>query len=227
MHLRRVVQRQGVHRQIALRQVQGRDRALVLVAERLVRHHRPLRQGGGPGGVQQLRQPGRVPGAGEGPGSGGLRRFGEEGEEGAGRVAQRAYGEPVRDPPGRLGVREDEGAPGVLQDVREVLPGEVLVDGDVREPGPGAGEEGEEVGVGVVPEGRDPVPLGQPVAPAQDGRARGDGRVEFRVGPGPLAVADRDPVRDAPRAVVEQSVDRVLPHRGHGGIFVCACGRGQ
>ncbi len=211
-------------------QVQRLDRALVRVGEGSVGHHRALGQGGGPRGVEELRQRARVPVGLKG------QRLGQLRQEGAGGVAQCPYRVAVGDPPGQAGIGEDQGARGVVQDVREVLAGEVLVDRDVGEPGAGAGEEGEEVGVGVVGEGGDPVSGGQPVALPQHGGAGGDGRVEFRVRPAPLAVAHGRAVGDPPRAVVHQSVDRVVPHRSHcphrpvcrhGAILVLPYAQGQ
>ncbi len=206
VHLRRVVERQRVDGPVVLGQVQGLDRALVLVHESPVGHHRALRQGGGPRGVEELDQCARVPVAVEGQWLGQLR------QEGVGGVAQRPHPVPVGDPPDQVGIGEDQGARGVVQDVREVLAGEVLVDRDMDEPGPRAGEVGEEVGVRVVGEGGDPVPCGQCVPLPQQGGAGGDGGVEFRVRPTPLAVVHGRAVGDPPRNGVHQSVDRVVAH---------------
>lgn len=61
MHLRRVVERQGVHRPVVLVQAEGLDRARVLVDQGAVGHHRALGQGGGARGVEQLDEVPGVP----------------------------------------------------------------------------------------------------------------------------------------------------------------------
>ncbi len=202
VQLRGVVQRQGVRGAVAGAEVEGGDRAQVLVDQGAVRYHRALGQGGGARGVEELHQ---VLGARLRAVVRGCRR--EAGQERVVGVAQgqRAdvTGEPVRE----AGVGEDQGAAGLADDVREVVAGEVVVDRHVHETGAGAGQEADQVGVRVVAVGADPVAGGEALA-EQDARRAGDGLVQFLVRPGTAGVLDRDPCRGAPGAAPQHPVNR-------------------
>ncbi len=129
VHLCRVVERQGVHGPVGGGEAERGDRADVLVDQGPVRHHRALGQGGGAGGVQQLHQivgGGRAPG-GEGP----LRPQGVE--QRAGSVPQGAHGAARGEPTGEVRVGQHEGGAGLVEQVEQVVTGEVLVDRDVDE----------------------------------------------------------------------------------------------
>ncbi|CAM5742684.1 hypothetical protein SHIRM173S_05560 [Streptomyces hirsutus] len=118
---------------------------------------------------------------------------------------QRPYA--VREPPGEVGVGEDQAAAGLADEVREVVAGQVLVDRYVHEARAGAGEEADQVGVGVVAVGADPV-AGRQARAEQDARRAGDGGVECVVRPGAFAVLDGDARRGAAGAASQESVNR-------------------
>lgn len=214
MHLGGVVERQRVQRPVALAQIEGGDGADVLVDERPVGHHRALGLGGGARGVEQLDQvfgPG-LPLRGEVAGCTQL------GQQRAVRVAQGPDGQSARQPGREIRVGEDEGAARLLDDVGEIVAGEVLVDRDMDESRACAAEEADEIRVGVVAKGGDPVPRAQAVA-GEDGRRRGDGGVEFRVAPGPVRVAQGGAVGGALRGAPYDGVDCVAAYSCHGAIL--------
>lgn len=220
MHLGGVVERQRVHGPVARRQAEGGDRADVLVDQGPVRHHRALGEGRGPGGVEQLHQ---VAGAG-GP----LRGEGPLGPQGvqerARSVAQSSYGAAGGDPVREVRVGEDEGGSRLVQEIGQVVAGEVLVDRYVDEPGPRAGEEGDQIGVRVVGVRGHPVAGVQVVIPRQDSGRGGDRRVQGPVAPDPVAVPYGGPFRGAAGAAGEDAVDCAAAYTGHGVIL---CGRAR
>ena len=239
VHLRRVVERQRVHRPVGLLEVQGGDGAQVLVHQGPVGHHRALGQRRGARGVQELyevlgagrsgvRRPAgllrrratrarlvrrRRP-AGAGPVRRPWSRRCHACEQRIVGVAQRQHPHPVRQPGGQRGVGEHQRAPGLLDDVPQVLTGQAVVDGYVHQPGAGAAEKADQVGVGVVAVGRDP-PAGLHTGAAQQlGRGR-HRLVELPVGPRPVPVAQRHPVGHPPRAAPQHPVDRAASNSRH------------
>jgi len=122
-------------------------------------------------------------------------------------VAQGQRGHAVGESGSQVGVGEDEGAAGLADDVREVVAGQVLVDRDVDQARAGAGQEADQIGVGVVAVGAHPVARREALV-EQDARRAGDGLVQFLVRPPAVAVLDRDPRRGAPGTAPQHPVNR-------------------
>lgn len=223
VRLGRVVERQRVHGAVAGLEVEGGDRAEVLVHQRAVGHHRALGQRGGAGGVEELHE---VLGARLGTVVGLGRR--EPGEQGVtavavpavpavpaalgvlGVLAQRQDARALGQSAGEVRIGEDEGAAGLGDEVGEVLAGEGVVHRYVDESGAGAGEEGDQIGVGVVSVGADPVAVPESGVEQRAG-APADRVVEGGVGPVPVPVVEGDAFGGAAGAAPQHPVDGGTP----------------
>jgi hypothetical protein len=196
-------------RQVPGAQVEGGDRAQVLVHQGAVGHHRALGQRRGARCVEQLHEcvaPLLLAVVRE-------CRL-QPGEERVVGVPQRQGPYAVGEPAVEVGVGQDEGASRLADDVGEIVAGQVLVDRNVDEARPGAGEEADQIGVRVVPVGADAIAGDQPLVEEDGGRA-GDRLVEFRVRPGALAVVDRAPRGCPPGTAAQHPVNRTAVSRLH------------
>src|SRR5581483_6838750 len=115
---------------------------------------------------------------------------------------------------GQLRVHQHRTAAGLLQQVGELVPGEVVVDRDVHQPGPRDRQERDDVGVGVGAVGGHPVALGQPEIEQHPGRS-GDRVVQLAVGPHPVGEAQSHPVRGPAGAAAHHVVDGARPNGFH------------
>ena len=111
------------------------------------------------------------------------------------------------------GVAQRHPAAGLVHEVGQLRAGQRVVDRHVHQPGPGAAEKPEQVGVGIPAVGRHPVAFGQPETEQDAGRA-GHGFVEFAVGPGALGKAQRPAFGMPAGAAAYDVVDRAGPHHG-------------
>ena len=104
------------------------------------------------------------------------------------------------------GVDERDARLGLRQQVGQLVAARVEVDRDVHQAGARAPEEEQQVGVGVLAERRDAVARLEPERDQPGGDAPG-GAVEFGVRPAAIGERQREAVRGAARAALQQSAD--------------------